>query len=130
MATFTRHGSLCARHGKPLREAVAEAQNAIAALDQEVLALEDQRDEQARAIRHLAEGKNPNYEEAMKGLVASLARLDVATLLREARATATPEDDAIVAQIDDARRLKTDIGQSGRPTVCATGGGLTGVPKC
>lgn len=36
----------------------------------------------------------------------------------------------VESRIDDARRLRTEVGLSGRPTVCAPGGGVTGVPSC
>lgn len=89
--------------GRPARQALEAAQARIEAIDAEMVTLEDQRDETARNQRELAQGADPAYAEAVAALAEGLAREDVATLLAEARATRTGEDDTIVKQIDDAR---------------------------
>jgi hypothetical protein len=89
--------------GKPVREALAEARSRMEAIDAEVVKLEDARDDAAQAQRELAQGSDPAFASAVSSLAASLGRTDVETLLAEARATRTHEDDAIVTQIDDAR---------------------------
>jgi hypothetical protein len=89
--------------GKPVREALAEARSRMEAIDAEVVKLEDARDDAAQAQRELAQGSDPAFASAVSSLAASLGRADVETLLAEARATRTHEDDAIVTQIDDAR---------------------------
>lgn len=89
--------------GKPIRQAVAAAQAEIEAIDAEILACEDQRDEAARTLQELAEGRDPAFENATSVLAAALGREDIQTLLAEARQTRTGHDDTIVAQIDEAR---------------------------
>lgn len=89
--------------GKPIRAALEAANNRIEAIDAEMVTLEDARDEAAQAQRDLAQGSDPAFAEAVAMLATSLGRADIQTLLAEARATRTHEDDAIVKQIDDAR---------------------------
>ena len=48
-------------------------------------------------------GKDPDYEQAMQALTDMLGREDPRTLWREASATSTSEDDAIVRQIESLR---------------------------
>jgi hypothetical protein len=90
--------------GKPVREALSAAEARIAAIDAETVEREDARDEAAKEQRELAQGNDPIFSGAVASLADSLARADIQTLLAEARATRTAEDDAIVTQIDDARR--------------------------
>ncbi|HQZ12872.1 MAG TPA: hypothetical protein PK286_08280 [Devosia sp.] len=90
--------------GKPVREALNTAQARVVEIDAEVVAREDARDEAAKEQRELAQGNDPTFSSAVASLADSLGRADIQTLLAEARATRTPEDDAVVTQIDDARR--------------------------
>lgn len=95
--------------GKPIREALAAARARIESIDAEVVDLEDRRDAAAQAQRGLAQGSDPAFSAAVANLAHSLGRADIETLLAEARATRTHEDDAIVKQIDDARaRVKEE----------------------
>ena len=94
--------------GKPIRDALEAAINRIEAIDQEMVELEDARDEAAQAQRELAQGSDPAFADAVSTLATSLGRADIQTLLAEARATRTHEDDAIVKQIDDARSRVTE----------------------
>jgi hypothetical protein len=87
-----------------VREALAAAQARIAAIDAETVEREDARDDAAKEQRELAQGSDPTLSGAVNSLAESLGRADIQTLLAEARATRTAEDDAIVTQIDDARR--------------------------
>lgn len=89
--------------GKGAREALSAAQQRIARLDAEMVALEDERDEKAVAFRHMAEGRDPKFEEALRLIAASLEQQDVSSLMAAARKTPSPSDDAIVKKIDDAR---------------------------
>jgi hypothetical protein len=75
----------------------------MAAIDAEIVALEDARDQTAKAQRELAEGRDPAFAAATAALAEGLGREDIQTLLAEARATQTSADDPIVKQIDDAR---------------------------
>ncbi|HEV7290734.1 MAG TPA: hypothetical protein VGN79_00310 [Devosia sp.] len=89
--------------GKPIREAMEQAQARIDALDAEIVAAEDRRDDAARHLATLSEGGNPAFEAALSELVMALGREDIQTLLGEARRTRTGQDDTIVAQIDENR---------------------------
>lgn len=89
--------------GKPIREAMAAAQKHIDALDAQIVATEDKRDEATKALGTLAQGGNPAFDNALSELSAALGREDIKTLLADARQTRTGQDDTIVAQIDDAR---------------------------
>lgn len=94
--------------GKPVREALEAARRGIAALDAELVTLEDRRDEQATAQGALSDGSDPAFARATGALAQGLAREDLATLLSEARQTATGRDDALVKQIDEARQRVAD----------------------
>lgn len=99
--------------GKPLRDAMQAAQARIDALDAEIVAAEDRRDEAARMLGTLSQGGNPAFEGALAELATALGREDIQTLLAEARLTRTGQDDTIVAQIDDARaRAKEEEGET------------------
>ncbi len=94
--------------GKSEREALATAQQKIAALDADTVSLEDERDEKAVAFRHMAEGRDPKFEKALNLLAAGLEQQDVKSLIAEARRTPSPADDAIVKRIDDTRSQITE----------------------
>lgn len=90
--------------GKPVRQALAAAQARISALDEKIVAAEDQRDELAKAQRQLAQGSDPAFSQAIAALGEALGREDIKTLLADARTTRTTQDDTVVAQIEDARQ--------------------------
>ncbi|MDB5542636.1 MAG: hypothetical protein JWQ89_4363 [Devosia sp.] len=90
--------------GRPAREALEKAEARIAAIDQEMVAAEDKRDERAREQRELAQGSDPAFSAAVNGLAEALGREDIKTLLAQARATETGQDDTIVKQIDESRQ--------------------------
>ncbi len=90
--------------GQPIREALSAAQAKMAAIDAEMVDLEDQRDDRARAYRELAEGRDPEFEAAKKGLAESLSRQELTALVSEARRTSSSADDALLVKIDDARK--------------------------
>lgn len=89
--------------GKPMRDAMDIAQARIDALDAEIIATEDRRDEATAALGRLSQGGNPAFEGALGELASALGREDIQILLAEARRTRTGQDDTIVAQIDDVR---------------------------
>ena len=100
--------------GKPIRAAMTAAQQQIVALDSQIVATEDQRDEAAKNLGVLSQGGNPVFESALAELANALGREDIQTLLAEARLTRTGQDDTIVAQIDDARvRAKDEEAETG-----------------
>ena len=77
--------------GKTYRQTLSAAQQKIAALDTDIVALEDERDEKAVTYRHMAEGRDPKYEEALRLLAAGLEQQDIVSLMTEARRTPTPD---------------------------------------
>jgi len=89
--------------GKPVREGLERAEARIAEIDVEMVEIEDQRDDIAKTQRELAQGSDPAFAGAVTGLAEALGREDIRTLLADARATHTGQDDTIVKQIDDAR---------------------------
>ena len=100
--------------GKPIRDAMEQAQQRIDALDAQMVATEDQRDEAARTVAGLSQGQNPAFESALGELAVALGREDIQTLLADARRTRTGQDDTIVAQIDDARARAREEDQETR----------------
>ena len=99
--------------GKPMRDAMAETQARIDAVDAEIVTAEDRRDEAAKLVGQLSQGGNPAFEGALGELAAALGREDIQTLLAEARLTRTGQDDTIVAQIDETRlRAKEEEGET------------------
>ena len=90
--------------GRPAREAMEKAEARIAAIDDAMVAAEDERDERAKTQRELAQGSDPAFATAVDALAEALGREDIQTLLAQARATETGQDDTIVKQIDEARQ--------------------------
>jgi hypothetical protein len=90
--------------GKATRVAMEAADARIAEIDAEMVAVEDKRDEHARAQRELAQGSDPAFTSAVTSLAEALGREDIQTLLAQARATQTAQDDTIVKQIDESRQ--------------------------
>jgi hypothetical protein len=90
--------------GKAAREAMEKVVADIAALDERVVSLQDERDEALKVQRELAQGSDPAFAAAIKGLAEALGREDLKNLLAEARETRTGQDDTIIAQIDDVRQ--------------------------
>lgn len=90
--------------GKPARLKLEAAQARIAQIDAQMVTLEDQRDEQLKAQRDLAQGSDPAFSAAVNGLADALGREDIQNLLAAARVTLTGQDDTIVKQIDEVRQ--------------------------
>jgi chromosome segregation ATPase len=94
--------------GKATRAAREAAQSRLAAIDAEMVTLQDQRDEATKTQRDLAQGSDPAYASAIAALAEALGREDARTLLEAARQTATGQDDTIVQQIDEARQRASE----------------------
>jgi hypothetical protein len=103
-----QNAAIDASGGKPMREALEAAQARIAAIDTKMVGLQDDRDEQTKKQRQLAQGGDPAFAQAISALAEGLGREDIKNLLAEARLTHTGQDDTIIAQIDDARRRARD----------------------
>ncbi len=107
--TALENAAINAAGGKVSREAMEKVTAEIAALDENVVHMQDQRDDALKVQRELAQGSDPAFAAAIAGLAQALGREDLKTLLAEARATKTGQDDTIVAQIDDVRqRVKAE----------------------
>lgn len=102
--TELENRAIDAAGGKPARAALEKAGARIAEIDAETVKLEDQRDMRAKEQRELAQGSDPAFAAALSGLAEALGREDIKTLVAEARATQTGQDDTIVKQIDEARQ--------------------------
>lgn len=95
--------------GGPMKAALEKAQATIEQIDAEMVEAEDRRDKQARALSDLAEGRDPAFAAAVENLARALeGQSDLTALMADARRTATPVDDTIIAQIDDARLRAVD----------------------
>ncbi|MDB5561431.1 MAG: hypothetical protein JWN11_849 [Hyphomicrobiales bacterium] len=103
-----QQAAIDANGGKPVREALEAAQERINAIDAKMVAAEDDRDEQTKKQRQLAQGDDPAFAQAISALAEGLGREDIKNLLAEARMTHTGQDDTIIAQIDDARQRARD----------------------
>lgn len=102
--TALESAAIDAAGGKLARETLDKVSAGIAELDEKIVALQDQRDDGLKTQRELAQGSDPAFAAAIKGLAEALGREDLQTLLAEARATATGKDDTIVQHIDDVRQ--------------------------
>lgn len=89
--------------GKPMRETIAKAQAQLEKLDADMAEKEDARDEAALQLRHLAEGRDPAFNEATKLLAHNLGQQDLRQLENDARHTPTPKDDQILDKISELR---------------------------
>ncbi|MDC9823201.1 hypothetical protein PRN20_05605 [Devosia sp. ZB163] len=94
--------------GKPTREILEKAEARIVAIDAEMVSSEDKRDALAREQRELAQGSDPAFTSAVGGLAEALGREDIQSLLAQARATQTAQDDTIVKQIDESRQRASE----------------------
>lgn len=95
--------------GGPMKKALDAAQAKIEKIDADMVEAEDARDKQTRALSELAEGQDPAFADAVANLAQAMeGQSDLSGLMADAKRTATPEDDAIVAQIEDARLRAVD----------------------
>ncbi|WP_147275995.1 hypothetical protein [Pelagibacterium lacus] len=99
-----RRAALDQAGGKPARETLEAASARLTAIDAEILAIEDERDTLTAEQKRLADGTDPAFGEAVEVLSGAIRDTDVERLIADARATRTPEDDAIVARLQDSRR--------------------------
>jgi hypothetical protein len=103
-----QNAAIDASGGKPMRVALETAQARIGTIDAKMVEAQDDRDEQTKKQRQLAQGGDPAFSEAISALAEGLGREDIKNLLAEARLTHTGQDDTIIAQIDDARQRARD----------------------
>ncbi len=96
--------------GDPIKNKLEAAQRLIETIDNKMLESEDERDEMVQKLRQLAEGREPKFAGAVNNLAEAMQGREITALMAEARQTRTPEDDAIIAKIDDARVRLIDEG--------------------
>ncbi len=94
--------------GGPIKRALQKAQEELERIDLKMLDAEDKRDAQSEAFSALAEGGSPAFSKAVGELASALEGQDIKNLVAMARKSATRQDDAIVAKIDDARTRQKD----------------------
>ncbi|WP_417310565.1 hypothetical protein [Devosia sp.] len=100
--------------GRPVRDALEDVEARMAAIDQEMVTLEDTRDALTNQQRDLAEGSDPAFGSAVSGLAEALGREDIRSLLDDARRTQTGQDDTIVKQIDEVRQRQHEEEEDSR----------------
>ena len=93
-----------------LAAALAASQQQLDAHERQVDSAEDARTALRQQQAALDGGQDPHRSAALATIQAQLAREDVATLRRDAAATATGADDALVQTIADLRRQYDDLG--------------------
>ncbi len=96
--------ALDAAGGKDARQALEAAHDSLAKLDADIVAAEDERDVLTAEQKHLADGGDPAFGEAVGTLAEAIGETAIETLLADAKATGTPDDDAIVARLQETRR--------------------------
>jgi hypothetical protein len=100
--------------GRAAREAIEQLSQRVAALDREIVALQDRRDEAAKAERELAEGADPSFSTALQTVSQVLDGIPVRTLIADARATPKGQDVTLVQQLDDLRQRGKDEADEAR----------------
>jgi hypothetical protein len=90
--------------GRAAREALEAAVGRIDALDHDMLALQDQRDEAMQVARELAQGSDAATSAALDEIARLLARPDIKALLAEARATPKGQDAVVLQQFSELRQ--------------------------
>jgi len=95
-----------------LRRRADEAQSRLDTLDGELAQLEQQFQSllQERAV--FAAGEDAQYRQAVEQVSAEFEQANIGTLRREAQLTPTPDDDAIVAALDQIERTKEQLDEA------------------
>lgn len=96
--------ALDAAGGGKARAALEAAQTRVEAIDAELLAIEDAREELTEKQKQIADGGDPAFAKAVDMLAEAISGTGIEKLLAEARATRTEEDDAIVVRLEQTRR--------------------------
>lgn len=95
----------------PLKEALDEAQEALDAIDRDIEGAENDLHELERQRSRYVSGEDEEFREAIDTISSAFEREKVLGLYEYARATATPEDDVIVQEIDEARDQLRSAGE-------------------
>lgn len=96
--------ALDAAGGHEARAALEAAQARIQAIDAEIVAGEDAREDLTERQKQIADGGDPAFAKAVEILAEAIRGTDIEKLLAAARATRTQEDDAIVVRLEETRQ--------------------------
>ncbi|AEQ50063.1 hypothetical protein KKY_15 [Pelagibacterium halotolerans B2] len=96
--------ALDAAGGGKARSNLENAQTRVAAIDTELLAIEDAREDLTKKQKQIADGGDPAFAKAVDMLAEAISGTGIEKLLAEAQATRTQEDDAIVVRLEETRR--------------------------
>jgi hypothetical protein len=96
--------ALDAAGGGKARTALEAAQARVLAIDAELLAIEDAREELTEKQKQIADGGDPAFAKAVDMLAEAISGTGIEKLLAEAQVTRTQEDDAIVVRLEETRR--------------------------
>jgi hypothetical protein len=100
--------------GRAAREAMDGLVASVAALDREVVALQDRRDEVLKSQRELAQGTDPTFATALNELTAVMGSAAMTSLLADARTTPKGQDVALIHQLEDLRQRGDDQADEAR----------------
>ena len=98
------NAALDAAGGGKALAALETAQARVEAIDAELLAIEDERENLTEKQKQIADGGDPAFAQAVEMLAEAISDTGIERLLAEARATRTEEDDAIVVRLEETRR--------------------------
>ena len=90
--------------GGAVRAELAEAQQQIAAIDRQLLAMQDERDGATGVQTLLTTADDPAFERAVKALAQALGSPDMPALILAARLARRGPEDPLLAQLDNAQQ--------------------------
>lgn len=86
-----------------LKQALDQAQEALDAIDREIEEAEKAMHELERQRSRFVSGEDEDFQRAISTISGTFEKEKLVSLYEYARATATPEDDVLVEEIDEAR---------------------------
>jgi chromosome segregation ATPase len=102
-----------AADGVPERKtAVEETRARLGALDQEIEAAEDGLEVLEQQRGRFANGEDEDFQQAVQTVSGAFERESLLNLYEYARATATPEDDLLVRELEDLRERLEQAGET------------------
>jgi chromosome segregation ATPase len=102
-----------AQDGVPtLKEAVDRAQATLDGIDEEIEATEDKLKALEQARGRFADGEDEDFQQAVKTISSAFERESLLSLYEYARATATPEDDLLVREMEEARERLGQVSEN------------------
>ncbi|MDR3471439.1 MAG: hypothetical protein P4M09_07080 [Devosia sp.] len=89
--------------GAAIRRALGDAQQYIAAIDQRITALQDERNAMTAAQTMLTTAEDAVLDRAITALAQALGGSDIQAVILDSRLQRPGPDDPVIAQLDDAR---------------------------